>query len=181
MMNGLRFVCAAIVFATSSAAAQDQMGTTQRAALDKLAWLEGEWRGPAWMMMGPNLRRTADQWEKIYRAAGGTVLVIQGIGKMTNAGAMTGTVAHDALAVIYWDVQRNQYTLRSFVANGSTLETKAEVSDRKVMWGFEHPQAGLMRYTITLTPAGEWREVGEMSPDKGTTWVQSMEMTLKKQ
>jgi hypothetical protein len=180
-MTDLRRAFAGLALFASIGSAQDQMGTTQRSAIDKLAWLEGEWRGPAWRMMGPNERHTADQWEKIYRAAGGTVLVIQGIGRMTNAGAMTGNVAHDAFAVIYWDGQRNQYTLRSFVANGTTLEAKVEVGDRKVVWGFEHPQAGLTRYTITLTPAGEWREVGEASRDKGATWYQMMEMTLKKQ
>jgi hypothetical protein len=94
---------------------------------------------------------------------------------------MTGQVVHDAFAVIYWDAQRNQYTMRSFVGTGMTLEAKAEVSDRKIVWGFEHPQAGLMRYTITLTPAGEWREVGEVSRDRGATWMQILEMTLKKQ
>lgn len=180
-MKRLHRALVAVALAGSVAGAQDQMGTTQRAALDKLAWIEGEWRGPAWMMIGPSERQTADQWEKIYRAAGGTVLVIQGIGKMTNAGPMTGKVAHDALAVIHWDDQRKQYTIRSFVANGFTLETKVEVGDRKIVWGFEHPQAGLTRYTITLTPAGEWREIGEASRDKGATWFQFMEMTLKKQ
>lgn len=166
---------------SSSATAQDVMGTTDRAAIDKLAWIEGEWRGPAWMIMGPNQRRTADQWEKIYRAAGGTVLVIQGLGKATNAGESTGSVIHDAFAVIYWDVQRSQYTIRTFTAAGVTLETKADVGDKRIAWGYEHPQAGLMRYTITLTPDGQWREVGEMSRDKGATWTQIMEMTLKKQ
>jgi hypothetical protein len=180
-MTRLRNVLLLLALMSTGATAQQSMATTQRAALDKLAWLEGEWRGPATMVIGPGERHSADQWEKIFRAAGGTVLVIQGIGKISEAGPMHGNVIHDAFAVIYWDVERRQYTIKTFVANGNSLETKAEVGDGKVVWGFDHPQAGSMRYTITLTPSGDWREIGEMSRDKGATWMQFMEMNLKKQ
>jgi hypothetical protein len=180
-MKSLIHALATLAVAATLAGAQGSPGTTQREAIDKLAWLEGEWRGVAWMMTGPDTRHTADQWEKVSRAAGGTVLAIQGIGKARDAGAETGMTVHDAFAVLYWDGSRNQYTVRSFVATGHTLEAKAEVGDRRLVWSFEHPQAGLTRYTITLTPAGEWREVGEASRDRGATWYQFMEMTLKKQ
>jgi hypothetical protein len=179
-MRRFAYTIGMLALVSAQSLAQAAMGTTQRDALTKLAWLEGEWRGPAWQIMGPGQRHTADQWEKIYRAAGGTVLVIQGIGK-ANAGAEAGRVMHDALGVLYWDGQRNQYTLRSFVASGQMLEVKVDVGDKRLTWGYEHPQAGLMRYTISLTPAGDWLEVGETSRDRGATWSQIMEMTLKKQ
>ena len=47
------------------------------------------------------------------------------------------------------------------------------------MWGFAVPQAGRVRFTITLTQAGEWWEIGEFSRD-GATWAKFFEMTLKK-
>lgn len=180
-MKALMAAAVLVAMSAGASSAQAAMGNTQRDALAKLAWIEGEWRGDAWMITGPNQRRTADQSEKVFRAAGGTVLVIQGIGKATNAGAETGMIVHDALAVIYWDAQRNAYIVRAFVSTGQTLETTAEVGDRRIVWGFEHPQAGLTRYTVSLTPSGEWREVGESSRDRGATWVQFMEMTLRKQ
>jgi hypothetical protein len=40
-------------------------------------------------------------------------------------------------------------------------------------------QGSSRRFTITLTPAGEWWEIGEFSRD-GTTWTKFFEMTLKK-
>jgi hypothetical protein len=80
-MNALVRSVLVLALAAPPMDAQSQMGSTQRAAIDKLAWIEGEWRGDAWMMTGPNERHAADQTERIYRAAGGTVLVIHGLGK----------------------------------------------------------------------------------------------------
>lgn len=180
-MNRLVQAAALVAMTAMLSGAQAAIGTTQRDEIAKLSWLEGEWRGPAWMMTGPGTRHTADQWEKVYRAAGGTVLVIQGIGKATNAGPETGMIVHDAFAVLFWDAQLRRFTVRTFVSTGQTLEVKAEVGDRRLTWGFEHPQAGLTRYTIALTPSGEWHEVGESSRDRGATWFQFMEMTLRKQ
>ena len=48
-------------------------------------------------------------------------------------------------------------------------EAQDSVADRKLVWGFAVPQSGRVRFTITLTPAGEWSEVGEFSSD-GTAW-----------
>jgi hypothetical protein len=160
-----------------SAIAQDP-GASARAALDRLTWIEGDWVGPAWYQMGPR-RTTANQSEKIYRAAGGTVLVIHGFGTAADPGAPANTVVHDAFGVIFWDAATNGLRLRSYVANGNSLEVPVEVADQKIIWRFEAAGMGQMRYTVTRSPAGEWVEIGERSTD-GTTWTKFMEMTLKK-
>ena len=41
------------------------------------------------------------------------------------------------------------------------------------------PPTGRVRFTIALTPAGEWSEIGEYSRD-GTAWAKFFAMTLKK-
>lgn len=43
---------------------------------------------------------------------------------------------------------------------------------------FQHPQAGHIRYTITLDRNGDWHEIGERSPDGKTAWVKFIEMQL---
>jgi hypothetical protein len=168
-------VLGTLALAAGAGQAQEMAGRAHREAIDRLGWLEGEWRGAAWMQMGPQ-RQNADQLERVYRAAGGTVLVIHGLGKV----AGTQQVVHDAFAVLYWNEQAKRYEFRSFLANGRTLETTAEVGDRRLVWGFQSPEAGRIRYTITVTPAGDWREVGERSTDNGATWAQFFEMTLKR-
>ncbi len=160
-----------------SLAAQDP-GAAARAAIDKLSWIEGDWSGAAWYQMGPR-KSNVNQTEKIYRAAGGTVLVIQGIGTISDPGAPPNTVVHDAFAVLYWDAPAQKYKFRSHIANGHTLETIAEVTGKTLQWVFDGP-TGRMRYTLTLTHAGEWNEIGERSTDQGGTWTKFMEMTLRK-
>src|SRR4051794_21995508 len=93
-------------------AAQDQPASPARVAMDKLAWIEGDWSGRAWTQMGPK-REHANQKEHLYRAAGGTVLVIQGIGTDADSGASPKAVVHDAFAVVTWDAARKQYLFRS--------------------------------------------------------------------
>jgi hypothetical protein len=161
----------------SMLAAQDPMGAPARAAMDKLSFLEGEWRGPAWYQMGPT-RSTADQYEKIYRAAGGTVLVVEGHGTSTDPGSQ-GRAVHEAFAVIYWDMQTQKYVFRSHVANGYSIQTTPELGDKMIAWTIQVPGAR-MRYTMSVTPAGDWSEIGERSTDEGKTWTRFMEMTLKR-
>lgn len=168
----------ALLLLPLAAFAQDPAGAPARAAMDRLSWLEGEWSGPAWYMMGPR-KSNVNQKEKLYRAAGGTVLVIQGIGTAADPGVPPNTIVHDAFAVVRWDAATQKYIFRSYVGSGNSLETTAEVGDRKLVWGFEVPGQGKMRYTITLTPAGDWFEIGERSTD-GATWTKFFEMTLKK-
>jgi hypothetical protein len=67
-----------------------------------------------------------------------------------NSGARTSCASRLSLPVLYWDGQRSQYTVHSFLSTGQTLEAKAEVGDKRLTWGFEHPQAGLTRCTMTL-------------------------------
>jgi hypothetical protein len=164
---------------TLSAQGPDAGGAAARAALDRLSWIEGEWVGPAWYQMGPR-RSNAAQKERIYRAAGGTVLVIHGLGTASDPGAPPGLVLHDAFAVVHWDAARQQYVMKTHVANGNSLEVVLEVGEKRIVWGFENQAIGRMRYTISLTPDGTWQEIGERSADQGATWTKFLEMNLKK-
>ena len=51
-------------------------------------------------------------------------------------------------------------------------------SGKGFTWETDMPQLGKTRYTMTVTPAGEWKEIGEHQVDG--KWVQFFEMVLKK-
>ena len=48
------------------------------------------------------------------------------------------------------------------------------------IWGFSHPYAGELRFTIRQNEKGQWYEMGEVSSDNGNTWFQNFEMLLNK-
>jgi hypothetical protein len=180
MLRLAQLVACLGIMAAAPLAAQDPGGAPARAAIEKLAWLEGEWRGEGWMQTGPGAPKTVSQREKVFRAAGGTILVVQGLAMSTEAGAPASTLVHDAFGVVSYDMQRRQYTLRTHVANGNSIEVVPEVGDKRFVWGFDHPQGGRMRYTLLLESDGAWHEIGERSTDAGATWVKFLEFRVRK-
>ena len=150
----------------------------------KLDFLVGEWKGDAWIRMGGPSAKTEHiaQHEVVRPKAGGHALLIEGIGKSKLEDGTIGEVVHDALAIVSWDAAANQYRFQTWTSeNRPAVPMRFEVPEpNRVVWGFDTPQGGTIRYTIRLTEAGEWHEVGEFSRD-GKTFSKFFEMTLKKQ
>lgn len=145
--------------------------------MQPLDFLTGEWDGTGWIIAGPNGRQTFSQHESVRSAAGGSLIVIDGLGVGTSE-ATAGKTVHQAFAVVSFDGEAKTFRWRAWRAGGTEIATTAEVGDRKIVWGFQDPRAGTIRFTIRVE-AGEWHEVGEVSRD-GTTWMQFFEMKLKK-
>src|SRR6218665_3718867 len=85
----MKSLCAALIVAIAThclaapsiAAAQAQHPTgtdTQRAAMTALNWMDGEWRGTATAMVGRGETKTMPHTERIGRALGGSIRVIEG-------------------------------------------------------------------------------------------------------
>ena len=139
----------------------------------RLDWLVGEWKGEASMRMGAATHAVA-QSERVQSKLGGTVLLIEGLGR--NA---TGEVVHDALAVASWDAAAKKYRFDAWTAKNGYVEAWMTVAeDGGVAWGFDTPQ-GKIRYRIARTDTGAWHEEGELSRD-GNQWQKFFEMTLQK-
>jgi hypothetical protein len=168
---------AALFFAFMPANAQHAPNASAQ-AMQKLAYLVGEWRGKASVIMGPGGPVEAAQHEVVEWAAGGTVLTIAGRGTVIEGGAER--VVHDAFATIWWDAEGNRYRMRAHLANGQAVDAAPVVGADTLVWGFHHPQAGQLRYTITLTADGDWHEIGERSVDGKTNWMKIIEMRLTK-
>jgi hypothetical protein len=143
---------------TAGAARAQEAGAGGREAMRRLAFLEGEWEGEAWIESGPGERRRLRQTETVRYSNSGHVLVIQGTGWESEAGGAE-RMAFNAVAVVSHAADAG-YRMRSYTMEGRTGDFELTVSDSGFVWGMEFP-AGRVRYTMRLTPEGEWREVGE--------------------
>jgi hypothetical protein len=145
---------------TAGALDGQEPGAASREAMRKLAFLEGEWEGEAWTQMGPGPRRQLRQTESVRYSNSGHVLVIQGTG-WEKDGNGADRMAFNAVAVISHDPQAG-YRMRSYTMEGRSGDFEIVPSDSGFVWGFDFPE-GRVRYTMRLTPEGEWSEVGEFS------------------
>ena len=164
------------VFATTTAAAQPSMSSHD--AMKRLSFLVGEWKGEGWNEYIPGQRGTAGIVEKVAFKANGTVLVVEGLGT-AKLPSGKDTVVHSAFATIGYDAGANVYRMRSYLADGRSVDAEASFVGDAFQWRFEIPRFGKTRYTVKLNERGEWYEIGETSQD-GTTWRRMHEMTLKR-
>lgn len=144
-----------------------------RTAIDKIRFMEGTWKGSGWIRMGPQ-KHEFIQTESVTAHANGTVLTIDGMGRDA---ANPDQIVHQAFAVISYDQAAGKYLMRAVRADGNHVDADFAVQDDgSIVWGFEHPMAGQIRYTIRQE-AGAWVENGEASRD-GKTWMPFLEMRL---
>lgn len=162
----------------SQAAPQASGGGVQSAeAMKQLDFLIGEWEGTGWIQMGRE-RATFRQQETVRKAAGGTVIVIDGLGRSLDP-AQADRIVHQAFAVASFDASRQTFHWRAFRADGNEIDATPDVSADKLVWGFTPPNGPAVKFTITKTAAGEWFEIGEISMKPGES-MKFFEMTLKK-
>lgn len=154
--------------------AQQPDGSTQRAAIARLSFMLGRWRGDAWMERAGQRMQTA-MTETVEPRLDGTLLLVEGRGSVVTA---TGErVVHHALGVIHVDAATGGYALRSWIGSGQTGEFAMVVGDSSVSWSRDVP-GGRIRNTARFT-GGEWHEIGEFSAD-GSSWRQIMELRLRR-
>jgi len=173
-IDGMRNAVVLLValFAATSVFAADEMR--------KLDFLTGEWRGEAWMQMGPDKKGYAVQRELVQSKLGGEVLLVEGQGRLKLADGTGGQIVHDAMAVVSWDDAKKTYRFATWVAGRGESETTLDlVAPNTAVWAIDSPR-GRTRFTITVTEKGQWKEVGEHSSDNGATWRKFFEMNLTK-
>lgn len=167
------FLC---LFLPGVAAAQPHQAPAgseaQRAAIDALDFLDGEWRGEA-VLFGPGGTRTSlVQTERVGDLLGGWVKVIEGRGY-----ADDGSTAFNAMAVISWDEAAGRYGFRSW-SQGRSGDFRFEPGDDGFRWEVPAGPGAVMRYTATVRD-GVWHEVGDYVRE-GAEPVRSLEMTLRR-
>lgn len=161
------------LFITSFANAQAPQMPDVKPFIAKLDWLIGEWEGSGWMMTPTGQKENFTQTESIQYQLDQSIIQIEGMGKAGDK------VVHNALAIISYLPQKQEYSFMSYLSDGRQGNYKAEILGEKSMrWWLETPR-GKLKYTIEINEKGEWYEKGEFEMGKDN-WYQIFEMTLTK-
>jgi hypothetical protein len=162
----LLFFCAIISLSLSAQNPETDKGIQEK--MNLLSFLKGNWKGKGWIMRSDG-KHTFDQTEKVQFKLDHTVMLIEG------NGMAEGKNIHNALAVISWNKESNNYNFQSWLATGQSGKFKAEIKDNKLYW---YPSDN-MQYVIWLNEKGQWAETGEMK--RNNEWFRFFEMTLDKE
>ncbi len=144
-----------------------------RAALAPLTALLGEWEGDAKAMIGPGQTLVVRQHEDVRWASNGTVLVVNGTGRSTEA-ADRGKIIFQAMAVFWYDIELDRVRMRTF-RDGLSIEPELEIKGDTLVWGFPVP-GGRVRFT-TAFGGDRWHEVGHFLRE-GAPPVVTVDMPL---
>jgi len=129
----------------------------QRAAMGKLAFLVGKWKGEARLLRGPGEWVELHLSEEAQYKLDGLILVIEGVGRTQS----DGHSVLQALAVISFDDEAATYRMRAF-NDGRFLESDVTLLDRDkaISWGFAVGQV-TTQSVLRINESGEWTEVAE--------------------
>jgi hypothetical protein len=156
-----------VITATSAVAQIRPNVDAQRDAMQKLAFLVGQWKGEATVSTGPGGPRRLEQTEDVQFKLGGLVLLIEGTGR----NPVSGAVEFNALATVSFDEASGAYRFRAY-SGGNYVETALTVRDRGVEWGFT-AGAATVTNTMHLDDSGQWVEVTDVviggGPPRRTT------------
>ena len=136
--------------------------------INKLKFIVGKWEGTGWMTGRDGQTHTFQQTENIQFKIDNTAILIEGQGKSN------GHITHNALAIVSFNKEDNNYTFQSYLSTGRRGSFKAELIKDKFYW---YPNEN-MRYIININDKGQWYEIGEMK--KNQDWSKFFEMTLDK-
>lgn len=147
-------LAAAAAPAAAQYAPQPTGSPEQRAAIDRLDALDGEWAGPAWSMGPGGARIDMIQTERVGDLAGGAIKVVEGRGYHAD-----GTTGFNAFAVITFDQASGKYTFSTF-ADGHHFDFPLQVTEDGFVWERPAGPNAVVRFTAVVKD-GKWREVGE--------------------
>lgn len=156
------------------APAQDPQIAAQAAAMRKLSFFVGTWRGAGWMAT-PKGKSEFTMLEVVRPKLSGQILLVEGKGVSARDPKV---ITHRALALAGYDPAKKQYTWHAY--SQGAAQTTMHVGARSWRWELPMGPGMTMRYRASFTNR-TWSEVGEMSRDGGKTWTPVMQFTLKKQ
>jgi hypothetical protein len=149
--------------------------STQIAAMRRLGFLLGDWRGHGWTAIGGH-RVRFEQEESVRSRLGGEIVTVDG---RANDPGNREDVRFSAFAIASYDIEASVYRWRAYSA-GNCIEVPLEVGDQTFGWGFGAASDTLIRFDASIA-GNTWRQVGKVSVDAGATWSQTFEMTLTRE
>ncbi|MDO9695254.1 MAG: DUF1579 domain-containing protein [Candidatus Latescibacteria bacterium] len=179
-MSKSRFATVALLLTALAlpAAAQSQGNydpaaviTAQKAALAKLSFMDGAWKGSAWTILPSGEKHVLTQTERVGPFLDGAVKVVEGRGYEAD-----GKLAFNAFGTISYDPAKSAYTMHSY-AMGYVGDYVLTPTADGFVWEIS---AGPMtiRYTATIK-GGKWVEVGDRLVP-GQEPVRFLEMNLER-
>jgi hypothetical protein len=166
-----------ILLLVSSLAAAEPVKPVQptpalSAAMAKLSYMRGVWRGPA-KGAGPDGKPYAvTQTERMGPMLGGDIVVIEGRGYRDD-----GSTGFNAFGVVSYDPQAKKYEIRSY-AQGMAGTFEMKLTADGYTWEIPGGPSAIIRFTATVKDK-HWREVGQYIA-QGKPPVQTFEMNLTK-
>ena len=164
---------AALLAVTGSLAQADP--AAQRAAMEKISWLAGQWDGSSTSRGREGETRSAST-ESVRLAAGGTALLIQGRHYRLLPDGGRGEVVHDTAGLINFDPASGKYRFTTQLQNGQGGVFDGTMQGNTFSWRLPLPQAHV-RYDIARNERGQWSEAGFYCRD-GAECQQIFSMTL---
>ena len=168
---------AGVLAATASAQAPTPPTADVKAAMDKLAWLEGSWKGEGWRLTPTGEKASFSVKEEAVPKLDGVVLTLEGLGWSRDAQGEKH-IGHHAFAVLSYDPFARGYRINAFTWEGYQTTATPEVAEGKFRWRVPAGPGVEMRYYTRLGENGEWLEKGERCT--GEECVEVMAMRLNK-
>lgn len=179
LLKALIGAAAALWICAAATAQPGQPDTAaQRAAIERLVWMEGRWEGRAQVSRPGAPPLTVHQTERVTRGLDGLLLLVEGRGFATAAHQEPAIFA--AYAVMSYDSARSLYEFRTYTDGRATTAQAQFNADGALVWSIEPGGPVRIRYTINNPSPDRWTEHGEMSRDSGATWTRFIEMDLRR-
>jgi hypothetical protein len=140
-----------LLFAVPAGAASSP---ERAAAMNKLSFLHGAWRGTASGTARDGSTFQVVQTERVGPMLDGDVIVIEGRGYPPD-----GSVGFNALAIVSWDQRTGEYQFRSY-AQGHAGTFAMKLTGTGFVWEVPAGPDAVMRYTATVE-GSSWSEVGD--------------------
>lgn len=94
---------------------QDRKGDEpgSKSTMSSLAFMEGDWAGGGWILRGRE-RNEFKIEESFSRKLGGSVIVVDGLGKKIDASTGIEKIIHSAYGIFYYDYEKKAIAFRYF-------------------------------------------------------------------
>jgi hypothetical protein len=162
---------AASIVPAAAQAPNGALQAKQQAAMKALAFLDGEWAGPAEAHERTGTFKMT-QTERVGTLLDGTVRLVEG-----RAFDGKGKTVFNAFAVISYEVPRSRYVITSY-ASGYTTTTEMKVKPDGFEWEVPAGPGAKMQFSAVVKN-GTWTEVGDyVGPDGAKK--RTFQMTVKR-
>jgi hypothetical protein len=142
------------------------------AAMAKLDFMRGVWRGPATGTTETGQTYRVTQTERMGPMLGGDIVVVEGRGYNDD-----GTTGFNAFGIVSWNPDTQKYEIRSY-AQGRAGTFEMTLTDDGYVWTIPAGPDSSIRFTAHVT-ATTWQEIGEYVPAGGPP-IKTFEMNLTK-